>query len=135
MNEMSRARKQAERLAPYVAEFGSVVFTAAAVFAVLSAAMEFLTPGFLANNISPAALIGTLVASGSLGLLPGGRPARPAAASRPYVAAAALVSIGSFLVAWYYFTSVPGVRLEMAAAAAVSAAAAFALAAGPRRNG
>lgn len=114
-----RTAAAAAGVLPYVAELGSVAFVAAGLFAVIAAAAEFLQPGFVVNFISPRSIVAAVIISGALALV---APARPAGRRRRAVrvAVAALAAVLVFWAAWYYFQSVPDMRLKLSLAAALT---------------
>ncbi|MFA6604156.1 MAG: hypothetical protein WCT10_04990 [Patescibacteria group bacterium] len=124
MDFLSVWHKKIVPAAPYLSEFGAVVFTAAAIFGFLAAVGEFLEPGFAINYVSPKGLLAVLAASGGLALVPG-RPVRipNRAADLRRLLLAAVIIIGSAAAAWYYFGSLPQSRIWLMAATAVTVGA------------
>jgi len=124
---ISRELRELEaRLVPPVTEFGTVVFVAAGLFAVIAAAAEFLQPGFVVNYISPRVMVGAVVLSGGLALLGRPRPVRRNRRQRlVYVGSGLLATVLSFWAAWYYFQSVSEMRIALVLAVSATVAAAF----------
>jgi hypothetical protein len=109
----------------YAAEIGRSACLAAAGFALAVAAAEFLRPGFAVSYVSPRALLTILFLAGALALLePEPRPWRERGILI-YAGLALALAVLSFLAAWYYFATVPDVRLALSLAAAVVVGALF----------
>jgi hypothetical protein len=107
-------------LAPYISELGTVAFLGAGVFAVIMAAAEFLQPGFVANFISPKAVLAVVVLSGGLALVqPQPLVSRTRRQKLVYSVVGVLAAVLSFWAAWYYFQSVPEMRSKLSWAAAL----------------
>jgi len=124
MRPLAFGKKIFFRAAPYVSEFGAVVFTATAIFGLLAAAGEFLEPGFAINYISPKAMFAVLAFSGCLALVPD-RSASSASRSsgNHFLPLAVAVVVGSAAAAWYYFGPLPEARPWLTSAATVTVGA------------
>lgn len=119
-----RERKRATLALDLIAEAGSVFFVATLWLAAVLASAEMLVPGFAANYVPPGAMLAALAVTGGLSLA-APAPKRTLRQRAAYALAGAAASLAAFSAAWYYFGSVPDVRLWLSATAAVIVGGAF----------